>query len=181
MNLFMVQTLTLILREMTNLPPNRHLVKLWGIASIINWRAYKQQEWLFKWDTPVLRVGNLFTNKNWYYSNLILDHDKYCQEWDLLFAWSASFWPFIRWWEKSIYHYHIRKVICNQWLKKEYLYRFLKSETVKMQSKWHGVWMIHRTKWFTIDGERLKNGRYFWKDYFAELLERVENRTERVI
>lgn len=30
-------------------------------------------------------------------------------------------------------------------------------------------------KWFVIDDERLKNGKYFWKDYFKELLERVRS------
>ena len=30
-------------------------------------------------------------------------------------------------------------------------------------------------KWFVMDDDRLKNGKYFWKDYFKELLERVRS------
>lgn len=30
-------------------------------------------------------------------------------------------------------------------------------------------------KWFVMDDERLKNGKYFWKDYFKELLEIVRS------
>lgn len=30
-------------------------------------------------------------------------------------------------------------------------------------------------KWFVMDDEKLKNGQYFWKDYFKELLERVRS------
>lgn len=30
-------------------------------------------------------------------------------------------------------------------------------------------------KWFVMDDDRLKNGQYFWKDYFKELLERVRS------
>jgi len=33
----------------------------------------------------------------------------------------------------------------------------------------------HIIKWFTMDDERLKNGHYFWKNYFEELLERVRS------
>ena len=42
------------------------------------------------------------------------------------------------------------------------------------------IWATERlkeyiTKWFTMDDDRLKNGRYFWKDYFKELLERIRS------
>ena len=54
---------------------------------------------------PVLRVGNFFTSNKWYFSDLELDETKYCDNGDLLYAWSASFGA--RMWEgeKVIYHF----------------------------------------------------------------------------
>lgn len=46
------------------------------IVSVLNGRAYKKNELLDN-GTPVLRVGNLFTSKDWYYSDLALEPDKY--------------------------------------------------------------------------------------------------------
>lgn len=81
------------------------------VCRFINGKAYKRPELLDQGKYPVLRVGNFFTNGNWYYSDLELDEDKYCDNGDLLYAWSASFGP--RLWEggKVIYHYHIWKVL----------------------------------------------------------------------
>ena len=62
-------------------------------ATLLNGRAYKQDELLDSGKYPVLRVGNFFSNRGWYYSNLELDDDKYCDTGDLLYAWSASFGP----------------------------------------------------------------------------------------
>ena len=87
--------------------PDWPMVELGKVARLINGRAYKQEELLSEGPTPVLRVGNFFSNRNWYYSDLELDEDKYCNAGDLLYAWSASFGPRI--WEgpRTIYHYHI--------------------------------------------------------------------------
>ena len=63
---------------------------------------YKAEELLDEGKYRVLRVGNFFTNDSWYYSDLELDNDKYCDEGDLLFAWSASFGPRIWHGEKVI-------------------------------------------------------------------------------
>jgi type I restriction enzyme S subunit len=80
-------------------------------CTLINGRAYKKDEMLNSGKYPLLRVGNFFSNRDWYYSDLELDADKYCDKDDLLYAWSASFGPRI--WEggKVIYHYHIWKVL----------------------------------------------------------------------
>ena len=85
--------------------------KLFNVCTFINGRAYKKEEMLSVGKYPLLRVGNFFTNKDWYYSDLELDADKYCDKGDLLYAWSASFGP--RVWDggKVIYHYHIWKVL----------------------------------------------------------------------
>jgi type I restriction enzyme, S subunit len=85
-------------------------MKLGDVCELINGRAYSKRELLAKGKYPVLRVGNFFTNNNWYFSDMELGHEKYCDNGDLLYAWSASFGPRI--WEgsKVIYHYHIWKV-----------------------------------------------------------------------
>ncbi len=81
--------------------------KLGNVATFYNGRAYKQEELLEKGKYRVLRVGNFFTNENWYYSDLELDENKYCDKGDLLYAWSASFAPKIWQEEKVIYHYSL--------------------------------------------------------------------------
>ena len=81
-----------------------------SILEFINGRAYKKSELLTSGKYPVLRVGNLFTNSTWYYSNLELDSNKYCHNGDLLYAWSASFGPTIWSGPDCIFHYHIWNV-----------------------------------------------------------------------
>jgi type I restriction enzyme S subunit len=54
------------------------------IARVINGRAYKQEELLNLGKYRVLRVGNFFSNGSWYYSDLELEQDKYCEQGDLL-------------------------------------------------------------------------------------------------
>jgi type I restriction enzyme S subunit len=85
-------------------------VKLSDVCTLRNGRAYKKPELLSEGKYPVLRVGNFFTSDKWYYSDLELDEKKYCDNGDLLYAWSASFGARI--WEggKVIYHYHIWRV-----------------------------------------------------------------------
>lgn len=99
-----------IFRKKTKGTNNSQQVALSEIARVINGRAYNQSELLKQGKYPVLRVGNFFSNRSWYYSGLELDKDKYCDNGDLLYAWSASFGPRI--WDggKVIYHYHIWKV-----------------------------------------------------------------------
>jgi type I restriction enzyme, S subunit len=129
------------------LPSGWSVVSLAELTDVLNGRAYAKNE-LLDAGTPVLRVGNLFTSKNWYYSNLTLEEDKYCDEGDLIFSWSASFGPFIWPGPKVIYHYHIWKLrlYSETRLDKHYLYRFLLQQTQKIKESGHGVSMIHMTK-----------------------------------
>jgi restriction endonuclease S subunit len=119
--------------------------KLGDICRIINGRAYKANE-LLESGTPVLRVGNLFTNNHWYYSNLTLDEDKYCDNGDLIYAWSASFGPRI--WEggKVIYHYHIWKMDHPTGIDRKFLYHLLFNETERIKDASRGGFMLHMTK-----------------------------------
>lgn len=121
--------------------------RLADVVNVLNGRAYKKEE-LLDAGTPVLRVGNLFTSNHWYYSTLTLEEDKYCNPGDLLFAWSASFGPFIWHGERSIYHYHIWKLdfYAKGQLSKHYLYNYLLEQTQEIKAAGHGVSMVHMTK-----------------------------------
>lgn len=114
-------------------------------AQLINGRAYSQDE-LLDTGTPVLRIQNLNGGDRWYYSNLTLPEDKYCQEGDLLFAWSASFGPYRFAGPRSIFHYHIWRVIPKAGLDKTFAFRLLEWITEKVKSAAHGVAMLHMTK-----------------------------------
>jgi type I restriction enzyme S subunit len=118
------------------------------VCRFINGRAYKQPELLAAGKYLVLRVGNFFTNDNWYYSDLELDEDKYCDYGDLLYAWSASFGPKIWKGSKVIYHYHIWKVVPNyNFISKEFLfYLLLWDTTVLKTSHSTGSTMMHISK-----------------------------------
>ncbi|RVU31934.1 restriction endonuclease subunit S [Rheinheimera riviphila] len=118
------------------------------VSRFINGRAYKKPELLDQGKYPVLRVGNFFTNANWYHSDLELEDDKYCDNGDLLYAWSASFGPRI--WEggKVIYHYHIWKVVPNaDLILKKFLFYLLEWDTKALQGEHAtGSTMMHVTK-----------------------------------
>ena len=116
------------------------------ICRFINGRAYSQGELLESGKYRVLRVGNLFTSEEWYYSDLELSVDKYCQKGDLLYAWSASFGPFIWQEEKTIYHYHIWKVEPFLNIDKMFLYHCLRHDAELLQNTIQGGTMSHITK-----------------------------------
>lgn len=121
--------------------------KLHEVSTLLNGRAYKQQELLDSGKYKVLRVGNFFTNSNYYYSDLELEEDKYCDNGDLLFAWSASFGAFIWSGGKVIYHYHIWKVLFdNNTLNIEYYRVLLNAMTSYFMNDVHGIGMVHLTK-----------------------------------
>ena len=116
-------------------------------ATFINGRAFRQEELLDQGQYRVLRVGNFFSNNEWYYSDLKLDENKYCDNGDLLYAWSASFGPRIWKGEKVIYHYHIWKVIPNVIIAKDFLYTLLENETIKIKKQSaNGLGLLHITK-----------------------------------
>ena len=120
--------------------------RLENVATLYNGRAYKKNEMLSSGKYPLLRVGNLFTNNEWYYSDLELGPEKYCEEGDLLYAWSASFGPHIWHGEKVIYHYHIWKLELRFPEMRDYLYWALEAQTERIKKSGHGSTMIHVTK-----------------------------------
>ncbi len=122
------------------------MVELGKFARLINGRAYKQEELLSEGPTPVLRVGNFFSNRGWYYSNLELDQDKYCEAGDLLYAWSASFGPRIWAGPRAIYHYHIWKVVPTEAIEKMFLFHLLAADSENIKAEGNGIAMVHATK-----------------------------------
>ncbi|MCC7387323.1 MAG: restriction endonuclease subunit S [Phycisphaerales bacterium] len=116
-------------------------------ATFLNGRAYSKDELLDSGKYRVLRVGNFFTNDHWYYSDLELHDDKYCDAGDLLYAWSASFGPRIWRGERVIYHYHIWKVVERKRIDRGFLYACLECETERMRdASARGLGMQHLTK-----------------------------------
>lgn len=129
------------------LPKGWAFARFGELVRVLNGRAYSKSELLDK-GTPVLRVGNLFTSKDWYYSNLELEAEKYCDEGDLLYAWSASFGPFIWSGPRVIFHYHIWRLdlYSGKHLSKDFLYLVLQERTEAIKSSGHGISMAHMTK-----------------------------------
>ena len=98
-------------------------------------KVYKQKELLTK-GIPVLRIQNLNGGNNWYYSDLELPDNKYCEEDDLLFAWYATFGPYNYSGQKAIYHYHISKVLpINELKDKKLDYYTLLNNTKRLKEK----------------------------------------------
>jgi type I restriction enzyme S subunit len=127
--------------------PNDWEVKpLVEVATFLNGKAYKQEELLSEGKYKVLRVGNFFTNGDWYYSDLELEDNKYVFDGDLMYAWSASFGP--RFWvgEKTIFHYHIWKVIPSELISKQFLFCILAYDAEKIFNSKQGGTMFHVTK-----------------------------------
>ena len=115
--------------------------------SLLNGRAYKQEELLDDGKYKVLRVGNFNTNSKWYYSNLELEDNKYVNKGELLYLWATNFGPEI-WMEgKAIYHYHIWKLEFDKTnINQNYLYIWLESDKNKIQQNTNGSTMVHITK-----------------------------------
>lgn len=121
------------------------------IFNVFNGRAYKKPELLDAGKYKVIRIQNLKGGKNYYYSDLELDENKYCESGDLLFSWSGtpgtSFGAFIWNDEKAIYHYHIWKMEPKVDIAPRYAYWVLKDITEEAIANARGVaGMLHITK-----------------------------------
>ena len=128
-------------------PSSWSTARLEELLNVINGRAYKKAEMLTS-GTPILRVGNLFTSNDWYYSDLQLEPEKYIDDGDLIYAWSASFGPFIWNGGKVIYHYHIWKmdIYSEKALDKNFSKLFLAAISERIKASGNGIAMIHMTK-----------------------------------
>jgi type I restriction enzyme S subunit len=118
---------------------------LGNVVTLINGRAYKQEEMLTE-GTPILRIQNLNGGDRWFYSNLQLPSEKYCASGDLLYAWSATFGPYIYEGTRAIFHYHIWNVLPSAAIDKRFAYYELLRVTDQIKGSAHGVAMPHVTK-----------------------------------
>lgn len=120
--------------------------KLGELATFFNGRAYKNEEFL-SYGTPIVRIQNLTGEGKTVYSNLELENNKYINNGDLIFAWSATFGPYIWKGPKSIFHYHIWKIECNKdLLDKEFFYYKLHQITKALKGSGNGTLFVHITK-----------------------------------
>lgn len=121
--------------------------KLGDVCCVLNGRAYSAKELQSEGKYRILRVGNFFSNDSWYYSDMELDDDKYCNHGDLLFAWSCTLGPQIWQEEKVIFHYHIWKLEgFEERLDKSFFNEQLRHIAESMKNQTHGSTMVHITK-----------------------------------
>lgn len=121
--------------------------KLGDVVRLINGRAYLQHELFDKGKYKIVRVGNLSGGDKWFYSDMELSEEKYCEDGDLLYAWACNFGPYI--WKgcKTIYHYHIWKLIeDDDVVDKLFLFYYLKYLTPYWLGNVNGSVMVHITK-----------------------------------
>ena len=155
--------------------------RLEDVSTLLNGRAYKQHELLNEGKYKVLRVGNFFTNDNYYYSDLELEDSKYCDNGDLLFAWSASFGAFIWNGGNVIYHDHIWKVLYDvKVLNIEYYKFLLNAMTTYFMKDVHGIGMVHLTK-CGMEQYILPLPPLSLQQEFASKIEAIEKQKELII
>ncbi|MEM7181087.1 MAG: restriction endonuclease subunit S [Spirochaetota bacterium] len=127
--------------------PTRSLWKksyLGEVASFYNGRAFKSSEFK-EVGTPIIRIQNLHGKGSVVYSDLALPDNKFADTGDLLFAWSATVGPFLWKGPRSIFHYHIWKVVCKS-IDKIYLFYHLKFLTETLKDVGNGTLFAHITK-----------------------------------
>lgn len=118
--------------------------KMGDVLTFFNGRAYKQEELLSEGKYPVLRVGNFYTSDSWYYSDLELESNKYCEKGDLLYSWAATLGPKIWDGDRCIYHYHIWKILFDENLiDKNYLFYYLQYDLSNIARSTTNSTMIH--------------------------------------
>lgn len=133
--------------EIGLIPYDWEVKTLGKISTLINGRAFCQAELLNNGKYKVLRVGNFFSNDSWYYSDLELDEKLYCEIGDLLYAWSCTYGAYIWKEPKTIFHYHIWKVLPED-VEKKFLFYVLNNDTEKQRKASQGSTMSHITKGF---------------------------------
>ncbi len=130
----------------TYVPNQWELCRQGDICEFINGYAYSLSE-IRESGYPIIRIQNLTGGNTFVHSNLDLPEKQFTEKGDLLFAWSATFGPYI--WEgpKASYHYHIWKLIPTNSVNKIFLYYHLDrvSKRIKLMGQ-SGLGMIHMTK-----------------------------------
>jgi len=132
--------------ELGEIPEGWEYKKLKTLCRVINGRAYKNTE--FKTSgTPIVRIQNLSDGGKTVYSDLNLPEDKLIDKEDFIYAWSATFGPYIWRGQKSIYHYHIWKMdVDEEKVSRYFLYLTMFRKTEAMKSAGTGSIFTHLTK-----------------------------------
>lgn len=149
--------------------------KLGELVTFYNGRAYKNGE--FKTSgTPIVRIQNLTGEGKTVYSDLQLDENKYIENGDLIYAWSATFGPYIWRGEKSIYHYHIWKIVCNEKIiDKFYFYYKLKLISDSLKDNGNGSIFVHITKSF-MENFKIKIPSLEKQKYISNILSNLDKK-----
>ena len=155
------------------------LVKLKDIATFINGRAYLMPELQKAGKYRIVRVGNFSGKDEWFYSDMELEPEKYCDKGDLLYKWACNFGPEIWKEEKAIYHYHIWKVIPDESkVNKYYLYYKLAVMTPYWLSSTNGSTMVHITKEIMED-KTIELPNMNIQNKIAKILTSIDSQIER--
>lgn len=136
----------LVESELGEVPKGWEYKKLKDLCRVINGRAYKNTE--FKEEgIPIVRIQNLTGGGKTVFSDLDLPQDKLIEKEDFIYAWSATFGPYIWRGPKSIYHYHIWKMDVDETIISRYfLYLTMFRKTESMKSAGTGSIFTHLTK-----------------------------------
>lgn len=167
------------LAGMSEVPSGWIECRLEDCIQLINGRAYKQPEMLSE-GTPIVRIQNLNGGNSWFYSDLTLPPRQYCDDGDLLFAWSASFGPYIWAGGRAIFHYHIWRILLSEAVSKRFIFYVLMHLTDAVRAQSHGLAMLHMTKakmerWPILLPPLAEQDRIIARvDYLMGLLDRLE-------
>lgn len=136
----------LVESELGEVPRGWEYKKLKDICKVLNGRAYKNTEFKDQ-GMPIVRIQNLTGGGKTVFSDLNLPQDKLIGKEDFIYAWSATFGPYIWRGPKSIYHYHIWKMDVDETIISRYfLYLAMFRKTESMKSAGTGSIFTHLTK-----------------------------------
>ena len=136
----------LVESELGLIPEGWNIQPLSDVSRVINGRAYKNSEFREK-GTPIVRIQNLTGAGKTVYSDIDLPQDKLIDHGDLIFAWSATFGPYLWRGPKSIYHYHIWKMeVDENKFGKYLLFMHLARLTEYLKNQGTGSIFTHLTK-----------------------------------
>jgi len=132
--------------ELGMIPEDWKVVPQKEVARFVNGRAYSYEEFK-ETGIPIVRIQNLTGIKEFVYSDLKLEEEKYINKGDLIYAWSATFGPYVWDGPRAIYHYHIWKIICDErQLDKIFFYYALKHNSDRIKDTGTGSIFTHITK-----------------------------------
>lgn len=134
-------------RSPSRLPTGWHWQKLGQVATFINGRAFKPDDWTAS-GLPIVRIQNLTTpSAPFNYFDQDVEPRHRIDDGDLLVSWSASLDAFVWTRGPAVLNQHIFKVIEQPALvHRRYLYHAIRGAMARIRSQVHGATMQHITK-----------------------------------